>query len=555
MMQGGMDQQQQLAAREAEIAGLRRELAGMRAEVAAKQALVSELARIGTALSAEKDRERLLEMISGLARRFTNADGCTLYIKDEREELLRFTIVFNQTLKVSMGGRGSKITWPPVPLRDQDGSPNRRNVSAQCALTGEIIKISDVYDACYDFQGTKEFDTRTGYRSKSMLLIPMRDNDNEIIGVVQLLNAMDRQSGEVVDFEDAGVEIVASLASQAAIAITNMRLINGLEELLQATVKMVATAIDEKSPYTAGHVQRVAAITEALIHEINVTEVGPFAGVTFTADELKEIRMAAWLHDVGKIVTPEHIIDKATKLECRYDRIGLVEHRIEILKQAVWLRCGRQEAVAVEEVEEELRRLEEGLAFLVGINQGGEFLSDTHVARIHELAAMRYECHGAQHPLLSADEVENLAIRKGTLTPMEREVINNHVAVGIRMLNSLLFPKKMSNVAAYATMHHEKLDGTGYPLGLTAEQIPLAARVLAIADIFEALSASDRPYKKANSVADVMRIMGFMVKDGHVDGDVCDLMAESGLVSRYAREHLGLNQWGDFEWRGKRYSV
>jgi HD-GYP domain-containing protein (c-di-GMP phosphodiesterase class II) len=555
MMQESKDQEQQLAALEAEIAGLRRELDGARSEAAAKQALVSELARIGTALSAEKDRERLLEMISELARRFTNADGCTLYIKDEREEVLRFTIVANQSLNVFMGGQGSKISWPPVPLKDKDGQPNHRNVSAQCALTGEIIKISDVYSACYDFQGTREFDAKTGYRSKSMLLIPMRDNENEIIGVVQLLNAMDRQTNEVVDFDDEEIEIVASLASQAAIAITNMHLIDGLEELLQATVRMVATAIDEKSPYTAGHVQRVAALTEAVIHEINAVSDGPYAGVSFTPDQIKEVRMAAWLHDVGKIVTPEHIVDKATKLECRYDRIGLVEHRIEILKQEARLRQGGQGDATGASAEEELRHLEESLAFLIGINQGGEFMSDAHIARVRELAALRYQCHGGQHPLLSDDEVENLTIRKGTLTDREREVINNHVAVGIKMLNSLRFPRKLRNVAPYATMHHEKLDGSGYPLGLTAEQIPLGARVISVADIFEALSASDRPYKKANSVADVMRIMGFMVKDGHVDGDICDLMAESGLVARYAREHLALSQWGDFEWRGKRYSV
>lgn len=547
-----IDQERELAAMREEIAGLRQELAGARAALAEKQAFVRELAGIGTALSAEKDRERLLEMIAELAQRFTNADGCTLYIKDEGEAHLRFTLVVNQTLKVSMGVRGSEISWRPVPLRDEKGRDNHKNVSAHCALTGEIIKISDVYSADYDFQGTRAFDANTGYRSKSMLVIPMRDNDNEIIGVVQLLNAMSRDSQEVVDFDDAEVEIVASLASQAAIAITNMRLIHDLEGLLQAIVKMVATAIDEKSPYTAGHVQRVAAIVEDLVGAINATASGPFAPVSFTAEQLAEIRMAAWLHDVGKIVTPEHVIDKATKLECRFDRIGLVEHRIELLKHAQ--RFARGGSAGGGGGAEGLD-LEACLAFLMGINQGGEFLSDEKIAKVHQLAALEYECHGVRHPLLNANEVENLTIRKGTLTDSEREVINNHVAVGIKMLNSLHFPRKLRMVPAYAMMHHEKLDGSGYPLGLKGDEIPLAARVLAVADIFEALSSSDRPYKKANSMAAVMRIIGFMAKDGHVDLDVCDLMVESGVVARYAREHLAEAQWGEFEWRGKKYTV
>lgn len=555
-----MEQDKELAAMRAEIEGLRHELSAARAALAGKQAFVRELAGIGTALSAEKDRDRLLEMIAGLAQRFTNADGCTLYIKDEGEEQLRFAIVVNQTLNVSMGVRGSAISWDPVQLRDQDGLENHKNVSAHCALTGEIIKISDVYSADYDFQGTKAFDANTGYRSKSMLVIPMRDNDNEIIGVVQLLNAMDRDNHDVVDFDDAEVEIVASLASQAAIAITNMRLIHGLEALLKAIVSMVATAIDEKSPYTAGHVHRVVSIVEALVGAINAAEIGPFAAVSFTADQLKEITMAALLHDVGKIVTPEHVIDKATKLECRYDRIGLVEHRIELLKHAQRLQQGdnpllHREKNDVSGAADIERYLDEGFSFLKGINQGGEFLSDEKIAKVQELARLEYECHGGRYPLLNDNEVENLTIRKGTLTAHEREVINNHVAVGIKMLNSLHFPRKLRMVPVYAMMHHEKLDGSGYPLGLKGEEIPLAARVLAVADIFEALSSSDRPYKKANSVADVMRIIDFMVKDGHVDRDVCDLMVESGLVASYARAYLGESQWGEFEWRGQKYRV
>jgi len=351
----------------------------------------------------------------------------------------------------------------------------------------------------------------------------------------------------VVEFDDAEVEIVASLASQAAIAITNMRLIQGLEELLRATFRMVATAIDEKAPYTAGHVKRVVWIVEALLAEINAAASGPFAAVSFSSEQMEEIRMAAWVHDIGKITTPELVINKATKLESCYDRIGLVAHRIELLKLAAGAGAGCLRAPAGSE-------LEESLAFLMGINQGGEFLSDEHVVRVRELAAVEYECHGVRYPLLNADEVENLTIRKGTLTERERKVIENHVAVGEKMLSELRFPKKLRDVPRYAMMHHERLDGTGYPHQLTATEIPLAARVLAVADIFEAVSSSDRPYKPANPVGAVMRIIGFMVKDGHLDRDLCDLMVESGLVARYARAFLAESQRGEFEWQGKRYA-
>lgn len=556
-----IDQEGQLALMQAEIASLRQELARAQATVAAQQAFVSEFAGIGTALSAEKDHERILEMIVELAQRFTNADGCTLYVRDENDSL-RFTIVANRTLKISMGGRGSRILWPPVQLKDKDGRDNHKNVSAHCALTGEIVKISDVYSANYDFQGTKDFDAYTGYRSRSMLVIPLRDNDNEIIGVVQLLNAMDRVTNQVVDFRDEEVEIVASLASQAAIAITNMRLIHDLENLLQAIVKMVAAAIDEKSPYTAGHIQRVVSITEEVVRAIDATRVGPFAGINFSGDQLKEISMAAWLHDVGKIVTPEYVVDKPTKLTTLYDRLGLVEYRIELLKKEALVRVLLRQlsehgvmGTGLEEVEAQTRQLDEYLDFLKEVNQGVEFLSDAAVVRVHELANLRFECLGEQRPLLTANEVENLTVRKGTLTREEREIINDHVVVAIKMLKSLLFPRKLRHVPSYVVMHHEKLDGSGYPLGLTAEQIPLAARALAVADIFEALTSSDRPYKKANSVADVMQIIGLMVKDGHVDKDICDLMVESGLVTKYVREKLPASQWSDFEWQGKKYTV
>ncbi len=521
-----------------------------------QQRQLERLAEIGTALSAEKDHDRLLEMIVTEAQRYTNADGCTLYIHDPDAGLLHFKILRNTSLGIKQGGGGDPIDWPPVRLRNPDGSENHANVSAHCALAGEIVRIADVYAADFDFSGTRRFDAASGYRSKSMLVLPMRDHQDEIIGVIQLLNATDRRTGEVVDFPDHAVALVAGLASQAAIAMTNNRLIQDLETLLEAIVKMVATAIDEKSPYTAGHVQRVAEVAEALARAVDECGEGRFAGERFAGERLQELRMAAWLHDVGKIVTPAHVIDKATKLETVFDRLELVRLRLELLRKdqeiAVLRRRldGKGEPETGGGVECDPGELE---AFLAKVNEGGEFLPDEQVARIEQLARMTIATSRGPEPLLTTDEVKNLSIRRGTLTPEEREIINNHVKVTERMLARLPFPRKLADVGKIAAMHHEKLDGSGYPHGLTGEEIPLAARILAVADVFEALTAADRPYKPGKKLSEVMRILGFMVKDNHLDGDLCDLLVASGFVGRYARKYLAERQIDAFEWRGRRY--
>jgi len=521
---------------------------------------IHELVKIGLALSAEKNLDRLLEMIVSEARRFTNADGGTLYIKREGEEVLEFSIVQNDTLRVRMGGTGEKISWPPIPLLDKNGGANERNVSAYCALHGTAINIADVYCADgFDFQGTKEFDKTTGYRSKSMLVIPMRDHEDEVIGVLQLLNAKDRRSNEVLGFPAHEIKIITSLASTAAVAINNVRLIQDLEDLLNAFVKSIASAIDAKSPYTAGHILRVASLTGRIVDELNRTD-GRYKGIRFTSDEAAEIRLAAWLHDVGKISTPEHIVDKSTKLQTIFDRIELIRHRMEILKRDIEINNLKKqlgmtdEDATLSDSGVDLANLEQGLAFLESVNIGGEFLKDESVNRIKELAGLSCRINGKTVPLLNEDEMINLLIRKGTLSDKERDIINNHVNVGIKMLESLPFPKKMRQVPQYAGMHHEKLDGGGYPRGLTQEEIPVQARILAVADVFEALTAADRPYKEGKRLSESMRILGFMVKDRHLDGDLCDFVVESGLIEEYARQYLSEKQLDDFEWKGRKYS-
>jgi len=522
-------------------------LAEIRSFAEGQVARIQELVKIGMALSAEKNLDRLLEMIVSEARRFTHADGGTLYIKNDRQEL-EFMIVQNDSLGIRMGGTGERISWPPVILRGADGAENHRNVSAHCALLGGAINISDVYGADFDFQGTRDFDARTGYRSKSMLLVPMRGHEDEVIGVLQLLNARDPETGETVPFHAHEIADLTSLASQAALAITNVRLVRELEHLLDAFLRAIAAAIDEKSPYTGGHVANVAELTVGLAEAINRADTGRFAEVRFSEEELGELRMAAWMHDVGKVTTPEYVVDKATKLQTIFDRIEAVKTRLEVLKRDAEIARLKGEGDGAAD----LARYAEMASFLEQVNTGGEFLADDKIERIREIGRLEYRMNGERRPLLTDEEIENLSIRRGTLTGREREIINNHAALTIKMLEKLPFPKKLRRVPEFAGMHHEKLDGSGYPRGINAEKIPLQARILAVADVFEALTAADRPYSHGKKLSEAMRIIGFMVKDKHLDEDLCDLLVRSGLVQEYCHRKISERQRDYLEWRGEK---
>jgi response regulator RpfG family c-di-GMP phosphodiesterase len=472
---------------------------------------IEKLIRIGIALSSERNLNKLLEMIVDSAREFTAADAGTLYIVQPEEKNLKFEILQNDTLKIRQGGTtGVPITLPPV-LLVRDGQPNYANVSAYVANTGQPVNIPDVYEAeGFDFTGTRRFDGMTGYRSKSMLVLPMRNHEDDIIGILQLLNAKEPDTDEVIAFAPELEGLATALASQAAVAITNVRLIQELQDLFNAFIRSIATAIDEKSRYTGGHIRRVAELTMEIAKVVDHVDYGSYADVHFSPDQMEELRVAAWMHDVGKITTPEFVVDKAKKLETIFDRIDLVQTRYEAIKESL-----RREAlekkldllsqgiddpqrlqVIDDELSQKLAETDEELQFIVVTNTGGEFMDDAKIERLKEIAAKTYRVDGEEKPYLTENEVYNLSIRKGTLNTEERQKMNDHATMTIKMLSQLPFPKKLRHVPEYAGAHHEQLNGKGYPLGLTAEQIPLQGRIMAIADIFEALTASDRPYKK-----------------------------------------------------------
>ena len=522
---------------------------------------VGNLANIGLALSKEKNMSKLLEMILIEAKRIANSDGGTLYMMTD-DNRLRFEIMMTDSLKFHMGGTSGKdIPFYPVKLYNEEGNQNKSMIAAYVALTGETVNIPDAYKAKgFDFSGTKMFDEKTGYHSQSFLTVPLKNHEDEIIGVLQLLNAQTQNSKNIIAFTSDIQEMVEALASQAAVAITNKNLIKDLEALFESFIKLIASAIDAKSPYTGGHCARVPEITILLAKAVQNTIDGPFADISFTDKEMYELKIAAWLHDCGKVATPEFVVDKSTKLETIYDRVNEVETRFAALKRDAQikllkreLKVERDKSISKEEKSikiktlkseylKKLRELKSDLEFIKESNIGGEFMSGDKKDRVHTISNYRWKPNGKMKNFLSEDEVYNLTIPRGTLTAEERKVINDHIVVTINMLEELPYPKHLKNVPEFAGGHHEKLDGTGYPKGLTKDEMSVQARIMAIADIFEALTAKDRPYKKGKTLSQAMRILGFMKNDAHIDVDLFDIFVRDKIYLKYAENYLDPDQ-------------
>jgi len=511
---------------------------------------LEQLHAIGASLSAERDIGRLLEAILTAAKSITRADGGTLYRLTE-DGTLRFEIVRTSSLTLYLGGTtGNPIPFYPIHLTGKDGKPNHSMVAAYAALTGKTVNIADAYTADgFDFTGTRNFDKKTGYRSKSFLTVPMANHEHEIIGVLQLINAQDPKTGEIMPFSPADQRLAESLASQAAIALTNRMLINQLEQLFESFIALINTAIDEKSPYTGGHCQRVPALTMMLAEAVSATSDGPLRDLQMTEKDRYELKIAGLLHDCGKVTTPVHVVDKATKLEGIYDRVHLLDTRFEILKrdaEIAMLKDGTPEARA--RYRERLRQIDEDRMFLRAANIGGERMRDEDVERIRRIAEYRWtDVSGHEAKFLSDDEQKNLSIRSGTLTAEERQIINHHIVATIKMLEALPWPRHLRNVPEYAGGHHERMDGKGYPKGLTREQMSWQARVMGIADIFEALTAKDRPYKKGKTLSESLEILGRMSLNGHIDPELFDVFVRRGIYLRYAEMFLDKEQIDDVE--------
>ena len=513
------------------------------------QEQIHRLSEIGVALSTEKNTDRLFEMILDEATRITKADGRTLYTVDENGNL-RFEILSNDTMNQKMGGTsGVEIPYYPVKLYLSNGEPNNSNVSAYVALTGKTVNIQDAYETKkgFDFTGTKAFDQKNYYRSKSFLTVPLKNHENEIIGAMQLINAQDEQ-GNVISFDKNMQEQVESLSSQGAVALTNKRLVEELKTLFEAFIKLIATAIDKKSEYTGGHCERVPVITMMLADALENTKDGKFKDFTMNPEERYELYIAAWLHDCGKVATPPHVVDKSTKLETIFDRIELIRTRMEILKRDAEIAFLKRQLNGnlpenFDQIyHDQINKINENMEFLESCNIGGEFMLPEKQERVKNIAGQQIYLGDETQPFLSREEVKNLNIPKGTLLPEEREIINDHIVITIEMLEQLPYPKQLKNVPEFAGGHHEKLDGTGYPKGLKGNEMSTQAKIMAIADIYEALTAADRPYKDGKRLSQAMRIMGYMKNDYHIDEELFEIFVKSGVYKKYADKYISDTQ-------------
>ncbi len=518
---------------------------------------LEQLNQIGVALSKETDINRLLETILIAAKTVTNADGGTLYRVTE-DRSLKFEIMRNDTLNIAMGGAtGVEIPFYPIYLFGKDGKPVNTMVAAYAVNHDTSVNIADAYSQeVFDFSGTKAFDKKTGYRSQSFLTVPMKNHENEVIGVLQLINAKDLDTGNIVAFSESDQRLAESLASQAAIALTNRLLINHLEDLFESFINLINAAIDDKSPYTGGHCERVPSLTMMLAEAVNNVKVGPLNNFQLTDKDRYELKIAGLLHDCGKVTTPVHVVDKATKLQTIFDRIHLVDTRFEVLRRDAEVEMlkakleavgrGDQEALRKTErdCESRLRGIDEDREFLRFCNVGGEAMNPTDQERVKQISA-KYrwrDIQGNQVEFLTDEELENLTIRAGTLTAAERQVINHHIDVTIQMLEALPWPKHLKNVPEYAGGHHERMDGKGYPRGLTRDQMSVQARCMGIADIFEALTAKDRPYKKGKTLSDSLTILGKFKLNGHIDPDLFDVFMWEKVYAKYGQQYMDAHQ-------------
>ncbi len=498
-----------------------------------KDKLVKRLFDINIALSREKNIFILFEKIVSLARELSNADAGTLYMLYNNK--LYFSIVQTESLNVYINGEDGRIDWPPVPLYREDGTQNRSNVSAVTALDRNMVVIADCYtEPNYDFSGTKKFDEMNNYRTKSMIVVPLKSFEGEIVGVLQLINKIDKETGKITEFTEFDQEGAKALASQATVSILNARYLQELEKFLDAFMKSLGEVVDAKSPYTGNHVKKVGKFAKMVYQTMGHKR---YRNVEVDRDSLRLLEIASWLHDVGKIAVPNHVMDKATKLETVFDRIDAIADRFEIVKRDIEISYLKGE-MAENEYIQEIEQLDKDLQFLREINSGDTFMSDDKLERLQQIAKRRYILQGKEVALLRDDEVYNLSIRKGTLTKEEREIIMSHAEMTYKMLEKIPFPKKFEKAKNIASNHHEKLNGKGYPRGLNSEQLSLEDRILAVADVFEALSSADRPYKSPKKLSEIFKILSFMVKDGDIDGDIVRFIFENKIYLDFAKEEM-----------------
>ena len=471
---------------------------------------LQKILNIGIAFSKEKHREQLLDQILTAAMDITHCDGGTLYIK--KGDALEFNIMITRSQGIHKGGEAGAITLPPVPLSE-------KNVCACGVLFRQLINIPDVYESArYDFSGPKNYDAMTGYHTQSMLVVPLEDDKERIIGVVQLINALD-EDGNVIPFREEYEQILLAMGSQAAICLVNMNYSQQITQMLDSYVKVMSTAIDARTPYNANHTKNMVTYAKRFINWLN-DQHGLWQ---FEDKKIQEFIMSVWLHDIGKLITPMEIMDKQDRLADNYSRIMDRFEKIRLLMRIAHLEGRASE----EELENCLEALGQAAELVTKVNTMG-YLPDDLAAEIKVLAARTYvESDGSTKLWITPQEREQLLIRKGTLTQGERAIMQDHVEKTRIMLEQMALGDDYKDVLPWASQHHELLNGSGYPRGLKGDEICYEVRLLTILDVFEAMTAHDRPYKKAMPAEHAFKILHQMAEQGQIDEGLLNLFEQS----------------------------
>jgi len=491
--------------------------------------LAKKLSQIGIALSSEKNILNLLEMILSESRTFTNCDAGTFYRISKNKKKLIFTVMHNDTMEEYSGGSsGVKPSLKPLDLYDKEGNPNLNAVASFVYHKKEPTNIPDIYkDNTPLSEGSKMYEKFSGYRTNSMLVVPMINHENDVIGVLQLLNAKN-DSNEIIPFNNEFNDLIQSLGSQAAVALDTVELIDDIEHLLDSIIRYTVKAIDRRSPHTAGHSSRVAWFTKRIAKIISEKDEGPFKNINYSEDELKEIWISGIMHDVGKIGVSESVLEKQNRLDGAnfqlvLDRFDRIKENIVFNSKLDNIKKNKDENYLSKEYEKKLEDLQNDLDFILWLNKPG-FLPDEKELILEEIAKKTFtDTSGSTHSYITDEELISLRIKKGSLNDEERGQIQKHINITKTLLNKLPFPDKWKNVPFYASCHHEHVNGKGYPRGLKGDEIPLPARIMCVADVWDAVTAQDRPYKPPTPVDKACEILKNGAKFGEFDKDVVDL--------------------------------
>ena len=469
-----------------------------------------DVLNIGIQLSKEKDRNHLLNMIVNTSMKFTNCDAATLYLYEN--DTLTFKLMKINSQNINKGEQGEPIYMPAVPLREE-------NICAYSAIHRQILNIEDVWkNDMFDFSGPKTYDKLTGYDTKSMLVVPMSDYEGRLIGVLQLINAQD-DMGTVINFEKEVEPIILTLASQVAIILVNLSYLEEIKTQMWSFTEALAETVDARTPYNGSHIRKVAQYVELIADYINRLHEQGKEEEYFDQQRKEQLVMGALLHDIGKIVIPLKIMNKAKRLdgkeEVLYKRLELIEayYEIDYLK-------GNLSSEGITRKKEQLKEIRE----LLEVVNGAGFITEELQKRLQDVLLLEYEGEKGKIPYFTEEEKECLSIQKGTFTKEERKIMESHVVMTERILSKVHFNSYYADSPTWAITHHELLDGTGYPRGLKADQLKLESRIMAVADICDALLASDRPYKKPLSKEKAFEIMENMAKEGKLDAKLVGYM-------------------------------